>query len=140
MAYNGFNENVVILTGRAVKDAETKKVGTSDLATFRIAHNERIKQSGEGKPKEKTCFIDCETWGKRAEFAGKYVRRGKMVRVMAKLEQDEWKDKDGNDKQKHKLYVFDVQVEWEPREQNNNSDSDSSNSGSDGSKGSNLPF
>lgn len=115
MSYNGFNENVTILTGRAVKDSEHKKVGTSDLCSFRIVHNKRMKKRNSDEYTEKSCYIDCETWGKRAEYASKYVKKGKMVRVMAELEQDEWKDKDGNNKQKHKLYVYDVQVERDAR-------------------------
>ncbi len=114
MSFNGFNENVVILTGRAVSDAEVKNFGSSTLCSFRIVNNKRVKKKNSDEYIEKSCFIDCDTWGKRAEFAGKYVKKGKMIRVMAQLEQDEW-EKDGVKKQKHKLYVIDVQVERAPK-------------------------
>lgn len=104
-----FYENVVILTGRAVKDAELKQVGSSQVCQFRLVSNKRIKKR-DGEYGEKSCFIDAEAWGNRAEYASKYIKKGSIVRVQAELEQDEW-ESNGQKRQKHKLYVYDIQVE-----------------------------
>lgn len=132
-----FNENLVILTGRAVKDAELRSVGKdSKVSAFRLANNERIKLRN-GEYKEKTCFIDCDAWGPRAEFASNYVKKGKMTRVVAKLEQDEW-ESDGQRRQKHKLYVTDIQVE---RQRDESQGSQSGGPGGDSDQDTeDLPF
>ena len=96
-----FYENLVILTGGAVKDAELKDVGSSQVCAFRLVSNNRIKKRA-GEYGEKPCFIDCEAWGKRAEYGGKYIKKGSIVRIRAELEQDEW-ESNGQKRQKHKL-------------------------------------
>jgi single stranded DNA-binding protein len=70
--------------------------------------NKRIKKA-DGEYAEKSCFVDCEAWGKRADYGFKYIKKGIPVRVLAELEQDEWTT-DGKKRQKHKLYVNDIRV------------------------------
>jgi single-strand DNA-binding protein len=102
--------NLVVMTGRATKDTELKKVGESQVATIRLACNERVKQR-DGEYKEKTVYIDAECWGQRAEYASKNVMKGTVVSVIGKLEQDEWGEGE-NRRQKHKIYVnFDLQID-----------------------------
>lgn len=101
--------NLVVITGRATRDAEIKDVGDSQVCTIRLACNEKVKG------KEKTVYIDVECWGQRARFAGEYVKKGSIVSVEGKLEQDEWGEGE-NRRQKHKIYVDrDLQVDnWRP--------------------------
>ncbi|TFH25842.1 single-stranded DNA-binding protein [Candidatus Bathyarchaeota archaeon] len=102
--------NVVMLTGRATKDVELKDVGSSKVATIRLAINERIKQR-DGEYKEKTVYIDAECWAQRAEYAAENIKKGTIVYVMGKLEQDEWGEGE-NRRQKHKIYVsHDLQID-----------------------------
>lgn len=105
------NVNNSVLSGRAVADAELKTANASQVCTFRIVHNKRVKKR-DGNYEEKPMYIDCEAWGERAEYASKYVKRGLNVMVVSELEMDEWEAKDGGGKrQKHKLYVTKLQVE-----------------------------
>lgn len=133
--------NCVIFSGRATRDAELKQAGKSQVCTIRLANNERIKQR-DGEWKEKTTFVDVECWGKRAEFAGEYVKKGNMVHVMGKLEQDEWGEGDSR-RTKHKIYAsYDLQVD-RPRDSNQDSSSGGDSSGSStgsASGGEDLPF
>lgn len=103
--------NFTMLTGRATKDVELKDAKNSKVATIRLAVNERIKKRDDTY-EEKTMYIDAECWGQRAEYAANNIRRGDIVSVVGKLEQDEWTGKDGVSRQKHKVYVnWDLQVD-----------------------------
>lgn len=132
-----FYENVVVMTGRSVKDAEIKDVGSSKVCSFRLVVNKRIKQRN-GEYGEKSCYIDCEAWGNRAEYGGKYIKKGSVVRVMAELEQDEW-ESNGQKRQKHKLYVNDIQVERPKGDDDGDSAPATAGAQSSGG-GSDLPF
>lgn len=104
------NVNNSVLSGRAVADAELKTANSSQVCTFRIVHNKRVKKR-DGNYEEKPMYIDCEAWGERAEYASKYVKKGLNVMVISELEQDEWKSPEGQNRSKHKLYVTKLQVE-----------------------------
>lgn len=129
--------NCVFFSGRATKDAELKQAGNSQVCTIRLANNERIKQR-DGEYREKTTYVDVECWGKRAEFASEYVKKGQMVHVMGKLEQDEWGEGE-NRRTKHKIYAsYDLQVDRARSGQD--SDQSSSDGDSGGGGDSDLPF
>lgn len=102
--------NRVDLIGRATRDVELKEAGNSKVCTIRLAVNERISRKDGGKPKEKTVYIDCECWGQKAEFAAAYAKKGSIVSVEGKLEQDEWGEGE-NRRQKHKIYVLELQID-----------------------------
>lgn len=128
--------NISIFTGRAVKDAELKSVGSSQVCTFTLAHNKRIKKR-DGEYHEKTCFIDCEVWNNSADYASKYVKKGRVVNVQAELEQDEWTSAEGQKRKKHKFYINRVNVE---RSKDDSQSSDSTSTASVGISDESLPF
>jgi single-strand DNA-binding protein len=134
------NENLVVMSGRAIADAELRPVGSSQVCSFRLVTNKRIKKA-DGEYVEKSCFIDCEAWGKRADYGAKYIKKGSPVRVMAELEQDEWMT-DGKKRQKHKLYVNDIRVARNKDDSSASSDSDSApvSAGAPSAEVPGLPF
>jgi single-strand DNA-binding protein len=67
---------------------KTSQSGTTTFCNFSVATN---KGSGENK---KTLWINVTTFGKTAEFANKYLRKGSLVRVQGDLELEEYQ-KDG---------------------------------------------
>lgn len=106
-----FYMNEVRLVGRSVRDAEVKNVGKdSKVATFRLVSNRRIKKRDDTYA-EKATFVDCEVWGQRADYAGKYVKKGVPVLVLGGLETDEWTTNDGQKRSKLKIYCNSVQVD-----------------------------
>jgi single-strand DNA-binding protein len=130
------------MTGRATRDVELKEARDSKVCTIRLACNERIKQR-DGEYKEKTVYIDAECWGQRAEYAAENIKKGTIVSVTGKLEQDEWGEGE-NRRQKHKIYVnVDLQIDKFNRDsaggQTQQTASASASSGSSGS-GNSLPF
>lgn len=130
--------NLIVLSGRATRDAELKDVGNSKVCTIRMVSNKRIKQR-DGEWVEKPMYIDAECWGSRAEFAAKHVKKGTVLSVTGELEQDEWGEGE-NKRQKHKVYVsFDLQVDRFADQDRNESRTPARASANSGDGG-DLPF
>ena len=87
--------NKVLLIGNVVKDTESKSVKNTSVARFRLAVDDTIK-------KDSVLYIDVEAWDKQAEFAEKWLKKGKGVIVDGRLCMDSW-EKDG--KKENKIYV-----------------------------------
>lgn len=87
--------NKVLLIGNVVKDPEVKSVKDTSVAKFRLAVDDQYK-------KDSVIYIDVEAWDKQAEFAQKWLKKGKGVIVDGRLCMDSW-EKDG--KKETKLYV-----------------------------------
>ena len=72
------------------------------VANFRLANN---SMAGD---KEKTCFIDCAVFGKRAEATMQFCRKGSPVVVEGRLDEDQWTDDKGQKRFKHYITVSEI--------------------------------
>ena len=83
--------NKQITQGRLTATPELKQTpnGTS-VCRFTIASDEDIKRADGTRD---TDFIDCVAWGPRAEFASKYLLKGRMVIVEGRPKPRTYKDK-----------------------------------------------
>lgn len=88
--------NQVSLIGRLTADPKLRTAGEYEVSDFGLAVND-----GYGE-KEKTSFIDCRVWGKTASFANQYLKKGSLVAISGRLQQDSW-EKEG--KKYSKVYV-----------------------------------
>ncbi|MEG3436750.1 single-stranded DNA-binding protein [Pannus brasiliensis CCIBt3594] len=80
--------NVVHLVGRAGRDPEVKYFESGKvLCTFTLAVNRRSKNSDQPD------WFDLEIWGKTAEVAANYVKKGGLVGIKGLLKMDTWTDK-----------------------------------------------
>ena len=87
--------NKVILVGHLGGDPESRFTpGGTAVATFSIATNESRKNS-EGNWEDHTEWRRCVLFGKQAEFAAEYVKKGQMVYVEGRLQTRSWEDKEG---------------------------------------------
>ncbi|MDX2271138.1 MAG: single-stranded DNA-binding protein [Cyanobacteriota bacterium] len=93
--------NTVTLVGRAGKDPELRYFESGKVVcNFTMAVNRRRK--GEDQPD----WFDLEIWGRTAEIAGEYVRKGSLIGVTGSLKFDRWKDRQsGEDRQKPVISV-----------------------------------
>jgi single-strand DNA-binding protein len=87
--------NKVLLIGNVVKDPESKTVKSTSVSKFRLAVDDAYK-------KDSVLYIDVEAWDKQAEFAEKWLKKGKGVIVDGRLCMDSW-EKDG--KKETKIFV-----------------------------------
>ena len=107
--------NRVILMGRLTKNPEIKYAGKENdmaVARYTLAVNRRYKREGE----QEADFISCVTFGKSAEFAQKYLRKGMRIVISGRISTGNYKDKDGKT-----IYTTDVIVEEHEFAQNKES-------------------
>jgi single-strand DNA-binding protein len=91
--------NKVILVGRLTADPEVKATPKGIyVATMRLATNTYAGKDEEGNSKEQTEFHSLVVFGKPAEFAGQYLRKGRQIYAEGRLKTTSWVDTAG---QKH---------------------------------------
>ncbi len=77
--------NRVQLIGRLGGDPESKQVnGSRSLTKFRLATNE-VYRNNAGEKVEETQWHNIVSWGKIAEIAAKYLKKGSEVAIEGKL-------------------------------------------------------
>jgi len=87
--------NSVLIEGNLVRDPEKKELESgSKLCTFSVASNRFFNQDNEKK--SEVSFFDVEVWNKTAELCLKTLSKGRGVRVVGRLKQERWADKEGH--------------------------------------------
>jgi single-strand DNA-binding protein len=90
--------NKVILIGNLGRDPETRYMPEGGAITnISIATTETWKDK-QGEKQEKTEWHRVAFFGKLAEIAGEYLKKGSQVYVEGRLQTRKWQDKDGADK------------------------------------------
>lgn len=91
--------NKVILVGNLGRDPEVRKMPSGDsVANLRIATSESWNDRQSGERKEKTEWHNVVIFGKLAEVAEKYLRKGSKIYVEGQLQTRKWQDQSGQDK------------------------------------------
>ena len=91
--------NKVILIGNLGKDPELKFLQSGQpVANFSIATSEKWKDKSTGETKEQTEWHNIIMFGKLAEIAGQYLKKGSSVFVEGRLQTRKWQDKNGQDR------------------------------------------
>ena len=92
------NFNKVMLMGNLTRDPEIRYTpkGTA-VAEIGLAINRYF--SGEsGDKREETTFVDVTLWGRTAEIASEYLKKGRPVFIEGRLQLDTWEDKQSGQK------------------------------------------
>jgi single-strand DNA-binding protein len=91
--------NKVILVGNLGADPETRYMPSGDAITnIRIATTDRWKDKASGEMKEATEWHRIAFFGRLAEIAGQYLKKGSQVYVEGRIRTRKWQDKDGQDR------------------------------------------
>ena len=91
--------NKVIIVGNLGRDPETRSFPNGDqVANVSIATTDRYKDKTSGEMKEITEWHRISFFGRLAEIAGQYLRKGSQVYVEGSLRTRKWTDKDGIEK------------------------------------------
>jgi len=96
--------NRVFLMGNLTRDPEIRNAGSTTVASFGVAVNERYKDR-DGKWTDKTTFVDCECWGNRGDALARYLGKGDPIFIEGRLQLDQWQDQQGNNRSKLKVRV-----------------------------------
>ena len=87
--------NSVRLLGHLGDDPKVRKLDSGKtVANFSIATNE-IYRDSNGEKQSETTWHRLVAWGKQAEIAEKYLKKGKEVTIEGKLTHRTWEDKNG---------------------------------------------
>ena len=91
--------NKVILVGNLGADPETKYLPSGDAVTnIRVATTDRWKDKASGEMKEATEWHRIAFFGRLAEVAGEYLRKGSQVYIEGRIRTRKWQDKEGQDR------------------------------------------
>lgn len=93
--------NKVCLIGRLTRDPEVKGEGDKKLSRYSLAVDRKVSKNAE----KQTDFINCVCFGKTAEFAEKWLKKGTKVGVTGRIQTGSY------EKEGQKIYTTDVIVE-----------------------------
>lgn len=99
------NLNRVLLIGNLTRDPDVKYTpkGTA-VAKLGLAVN-RSYTNDAGEKIEEATFVDVELWGRTAEIAGEYLRKGRQCFIEGRLRLDQWEDKTNGQKRSRMVVV-----------------------------------
>ena len=93
--------NHIVLVGRAGRDPEVRYFDSGKVVTtFSLAVNRPVKDS-------QTDWFDIEIWGKQAEIAGEYVKKGSLIGVTGRIRWDTWNHKETGEPMTRPMVVAD---------------------------------
>ncbi len=102
--------NKIILVGNLTRDVELRYLpNQSALAKLGLATNRRYKKQ-DGSQGEEVCFIDVNLFGRTAEVANQYLKKGSSVLIEGRLVLDTWMDNNGQKKSKHSITAESMQM------------------------------
>jgi len=102
--------NRVILLGAAGRDAELRySADGAAIANVSLATARRYKDSS-GNLQEETEWHRLSLFGRLAEVAGEYVKKGKQILVEGRLRTRKWQDSDGIDRYTTEIVVDHLQL------------------------------
>jgi len=103
--------NKVILVGNLGADPEVRFTGSgSAVANLSIATTDRWRDRNSGDMQERTEWHRVVLFGKQAEIAEQYLRKGRQVYIEGRLQTRKWQDRDGNDRWSTEIVAQDMQM------------------------------
>ena len=106
--------NHIVIMGRCTADPEiTSSTSGTTIARYTVAVDRRFAKEGQ----QKTDFFNCNSFGKQAEFAEKYLKKGTKVVLSGEMRLD-LVQKDGKNVTYPKIAVSDIEFAESKRDQN----------------------
>jgi single-strand DNA-binding protein len=101
--------NKVLLVGHLAAEPDVKATPAGVyVAKMRLATNTYAGKDEEGKAKERTDFHNLVAFGKQAEFAGQYLKKGRLVYVDGRLQTSSWDDASGQKRYRTEVVVEEI--------------------------------
>ena len=102
--------NKTIMVGNLTRDIELKYLPSgSAVAKSSIASSYRYK-SQTGEQKEEVCFLEFNMFGRSAEVANQYLKKGSKVLLEGRLVLEQWTAQDGSSRSRHSLRVEEMKM------------------------------
>ena len=99
--------NSTVLVGRIGRDAEIRYFESGKVkANFSIAVNR-----WDAKTKSEVAdWFNIDVWDKQAEFAGEYIKKGRLVAVDGRIQSNKWKDASGEERERYLIVANNVRL------------------------------
>ncbi len=103
--------NKVIIVGNLTRDVELKYLPSgSAVAKIGLASNRKYKKQ-DGSNAEEVCFVDVDLFGRTAEVANQYLKKGSQILIEGRLKYDTWTDATSGQKRgKHSIIAESMQM------------------------------
>jgi single-strand DNA-binding protein len=103
--------NKVIIVGHLGADPETRYMPSGGAVTnLRVATSESWKDKQTGDQQERTEWHRVAMFGRLAEIAAEYLRKGSQVYLEGSLRTRKWQDKDGSDRYSTEIVANEMQM------------------------------
>ncbi|MEI7531725.1 MAG: single-stranded DNA-binding protein [Betaproteobacteria bacterium] len=103
--------NKVIIVGNIGRDPETRYLPSGDAVTnISVATSDKYKDKATGEMKENTEWHRIAFFGKLAEIAGQYLKKGSQVYVEGRLRTRKWTDQSGVEKYSTEILADSMQM------------------------------
>jgi single-strand DNA-binding protein len=103
--------NKVILVGNLGRDPDVRYMPSGNaVANVTLATTGSWKDKQTGERQERTEWHNVVFYGRLAEIAGEYLKKGSQVYVEGSLRTRKWQDKNGNDRYTTEIIVGDMQM------------------------------
>ncbi|MHB8346582.1 MAG: single-stranded DNA-binding protein [Acidiferrobacterales bacterium] len=103
--------NKVILVGHLGKDPEVRySPNGGAIANITLATSESWKDKTSGEKQERTEWHRIVFFGRLAEIAGEYLKKGAQIYVEGRLQTRKWQDKEGKDRYTTEIVAGDMQM------------------------------
>tara|TARA_A100001037_G_scaffold95247_1_gene86668 strand:+ start:19 stop:441 length:423 start_codon:yes stop_codon:yes gene_type:complete len=130
--------NKALIIGNLGQDPEIKYTQSgSPVANLSVATSERWKDKNTGEQKEQTEWHRVVVFGRLAEIAEQYLKKGSKVFIEGKIQTRDWEDAEGNKKYTTEVVAREMTM-LDSRASTDSSASSSDNSAKDTTKDDNL--
>ena len=103
--------NKVIIVGNLGNDPDTRYMPSGSAVTnLSVAMNESWKDKQTGEQKDRTEWHRVAMFGRLAEIAAEYLRKGSQVYIEGKLRTRKWQDQQGNDRYSTEIIADEMQM------------------------------
>lgn len=104
--------NIITLVGRPGKEPEAKTTPNGNkVVTISLGVDRRGKDN-----KKETDWIDCQAWGKTADFVEGYVKKGERVGIVGSLQTRTWEAQDGSNRKAYFVVIDKVELMGDRRD------------------------
>ena len=101
--------NRVFLIGNVTRDPELRYTPKGNAVVDLGLATNRTWRTETGEEKEEVCFVTVVVWGKQAEVAGKYLKKGRPVFIEGRLQYETW-EKNGEKRSMLKVHCERLQL------------------------------
>ncbi|WP_394995857.1 single-stranded DNA-binding protein [uncultured Helicobacter sp.] len=102
--------NKIIMVGNLTRDVDLRYLPSgSAVATLGLASNRRYNKQ-DGSKGEEVCFVDVRLFGRSAEVANQYLKKGSKILIEGRLSFESWTDQSGQKRSKHSIIAESMQM------------------------------